>query len=646
MNLADEDGTKIESINMTTRWPFLTYAGLMFNGDDGIVLYTIWLKDQKAWRKLSSFSLYPKTSECISSDAREIADKHSVEGLHPPGATLDTFSTSSQESLNLAKAWLEDCVNSHAACSQDLPPTQWYPTRLLDLGCDGLDNFNLRLVTSQDGALEGPYTTLSHRWGDANFLQLTTHNLQRFHIDIDTTEMPLTFLEAVKVSRKLQARYLWIDSLCIIQDKPSDWASEASQMGKVYSNALCNISASHAGDSSSGLFHDRKPYVLCDSKISLCENDKCISDSAHSRYLLSCDWLGRKSITECALNRRGWVFQERILARRVLHFCHDQIFWECRKHIACEQYPSGVPPAIWNNQPDYLAKVDQPSADQTAEEAVVSWLNFWDAMVDAYTGTSFTRSGDRLIALSGIAKLAAVRMDDTYVAGMWRRILEQSLMWSIASPRATRPEDYRAPTWSWASNEGPITPASQDRCSLNGDDLAIWIKEIHLDYTTDDPTGALRAGWLDLQGYLQPLFLLPWRRGEFSWRSGGWFLFTNFLSDRVHSLMRTSVSDELTIDDQTLDAAAIIEFGGDLRLFCLPCHRTTGDAQTDIDKGRNVFLLLRLVDVENRLFERIGRAAINDPEHLAWLQEELDDDVKETLSIYRDEDGLHTIRIV
>ncbi|KAF1928873.1 HET-domain-containing protein [Didymella exigua CBS 183.55] len=628
MNLADADGAKIEEISTTTGWPFLTYAGLRFNGDDGFVSYTIWLKDQKAWRKLSSFTLYPGT----------------IDGLGPPSATLTTSSTSSRESLTLAKAWLEECVSCHSTCSQDFSPTQWYPTRLLDLGCDDREFFNLRLVTSQDEALKGPYTTLSHRWGDASFLKLTTQNFNWLRIDIDTVELPVTFHEAIKVSRELQARYLWIDSLCIIQDSPSDWASEASQMGKVYSNALCNISASHAGDSSSGLFHDRNPHVLGDMNISICKNDKCVSESAHPLYLLSNDWLGRKSITECALSRRGWVFQERMLARRVLHFCHDQIVWECHKHIACEQYPYGFPPTIWCNQPNYLAKVDQPSAKQTE---LIPWLEFWDSMVDAYTGTSLTRSEDKLVALSGIAKVVAAKMEDTYIAGMWRRILEQSLMWSIASPAATRPDGYRAPTWSWASNEGVIKPASHLECSLDGKDLAIWVKQVHLDYTTDDMTGQIRGGWLDLQGYLQPLYLFPWRRGtEYSWRIGGWFLATTILSDRIQGLMRTSISDFLTIDDQAVDDVSILEQCGDLHLFCLPCHRTTGDAQTDIDKGRNVFLLLQLIDTENRLFERIGRAAIYDPEHLAWIQEELGDDVKEELSIFGDEDGLHTIRII
>jgi len=71
-----------------------------------------------------------------------------------------------------------------------------------------------------------------------------------------SSELPETFRDAVQVTRELGIRYLWIDSLCIIQDKHDcrDWYHEANLMDKVYLHSYCNISAADANDSTGGLF--------------------------------------------------------------------------------------------------------------------------------------------------------------------------------------------------------------------------------------------------------------------------------------------------------------------------------------------------------------------------------------------------------
>jgi hypothetical protein len=73
--------------------------------------------------------------------------------------------------------------------------------------------------------------------------------------------LPLTFEDAIVATRRLGARYIWIDSLCIIQDDPADWERESSSMADVYRNATCNIAASAAHDSNGGLYRDRGDIV-------------------------------------------------------------------------------------------------------------------------------------------------------------------------------------------------------------------------------------------------------------------------------------------------------------------------------------------------------------------------------------------------
>src|SRR5690606_1224898 len=48
--------------------------------------------------------------------------------------------------------------------------------------------------------------------------------------------------------------YLWIDSLCIIQDDKPDWNREAEHMADVYGNATVTFSADAALSSKDGLF--------------------------------------------------------------------------------------------------------------------------------------------------------------------------------------------------------------------------------------------------------------------------------------------------------------------------------------------------------------------------------------------------------
>ncbi|PMD22407.1 hypothetical protein NA56DRAFT_570691, partial [Hyaloscypha hepaticicola] len=111
--------------------------------------------------------------------------------------------------------------------------------------------------------------------------------------------MPHTFRDAITVARKLGIRFLWIDALCIVQPSYGDnteWLEEGSRMGIIYENAICTIAATNPSI----------PITLPTSSLSF---NECV--------------------TESALNRRGWVVQERALSKRVLHFTERGLFWEC-----------------------------------------------------------------------------------------------------------------------------------------------------------------------------------------------------------------------------------------------------------------------------------------------------------------------------
>jgi hypothetical protein len=158
-------------------------------------------------------------------------------------------------------------------------------------------------------------------------------------------------------------------------------------------------------------------------------------------------------IRSSKLLRRGWVFQERILAPRILHFAEKQIFWECFEAEKCESFPMGVflKVPFKNLDPLFTDIVLSPSP--ASPDPAVLWHRF----VEFYSECSFTRDTDRLIAISGLARIFEERTGDIYMAGLLKSTLAQSLLaWYHEVPAPAKPACYIAPSWSWACTNKPL----------------------------------------------------------------------------------------------------------------------------------------------------------------------------------------------
>lgn len=206
------------------------------------------------------------------------------------------------------------------------------PTRLIDVGKDDFEP--IRLVETRPASVQvppvtGPYIALSHRWGELNPEQrFCTHedNIEQRKTYIGYDSLPRTFQDAVRITRALRVRYLWIDSLCIIQEDPDDWATESGRMGEVFSNAYCTIAASSASSSLTGFLGPRRPRDV----IQLSTPDGV------PLYLAEAVDDFRADVEHSILSSRGWVLQERALSRRTIYFTSTQVYWECGKGVVCE----------------------------------------------------------------------------------------------------------------------------------------------------------------------------------------------------------------------------------------------------------------------------------------------------------------------
>lgn len=183
----------------------------------------------------------------------------------------------------------------------------------------------IRLAVSSKDQFEGSYLTLSHCWGQREFLKLTRDNMMDLRSGFPTSSLPRTFQEAVQVARRLGVRYIWIDSLCIIQGDEADWYQESMQMGKVYANAICNIAATASRDDTEGLFRDRNPARMHRVECEVAFNS--VGESHHRLFtVVQTHWWG-SLLNDQPLNLRAWVMQERLLARRVIHFGEEEVVW-------------------------------------------------------------------------------------------------------------------------------------------------------------------------------------------------------------------------------------------------------------------------------------------------------------------------------
>ncbi|KAF2138415.1 uncharacterized protein K452DRAFT_216366, partial [Aplosporella prunicola CBS 121167] len=329
----------------------------------------------------------------------------------------------SDECIDLIKNWVQTCCNDtagHAGCT--LPSTVDLPTRVVDIGTfDGMQDPLLKQTRGE----KGTYIALSHCWGRKQIIRTTKSTLETHKSRIKWSALSKTFQDAITTTRKLGIRYIWIDSLCIIQDDPQDWEIESTKMADIYEGAYLTIAATAAASGEDGLYK--------------------IPDTADAPLL-----------------SRAWVFQERILSSRVIHFGAEEMLFECKSKFLCEC--GGVSTYIGPHSRQVNFK------QSFARNLRTSSVPNWQELVREYTARALTFEQDRLPALSAVARRLQPLMG-RYLAGMWYNQLPGSLLWSaypemFENPTTSIELPWRParqsnasvapPTWSWASIDGAV----------------------------------------------------------------------------------------------------------------------------------------------------------------------------------------------
>jgi hypothetical protein len=326
----------------------------------------------------------------------------------------------------------------------------------------------------------------------------------------------------------MQVRFLWINSLCIIQDSTEDWQHDSLLMGSVYKYGVCNIAATSGHDGRAGCFFDRNLLLIQPLVVqatwsgrtllgSLKESDLSTNKLIAGEY---CVYRGKwkEEIENAPLNQRAWVVQERLLAPRILHFSSQQIYWECRTCRASETLPKGLPerptfkigaPVLGDEGSDWqkaVKKTKELWVRLSSPPTLRKYMEYrqWDEIVSAYTKCGLTKEHGKLIAISGIAEIFQGKLRDQYLAGLWRGPLPYQLLWRVQDPGATRrPAEYRAPSWSWAAVEGEVKETfyvqQEDKV---GKDVCVKIVEANVTTPSGDGMGIVTGAYIKLSGRL------------------------------------------------------------------------------------------------------------------------------------------------
>ena len=379
-----------------------------------------------------------------------------------------TKSTHSEATFALARKWICECISNHTQCCVDSNLTFAPPTRVIDVGPpDGSQDPHLYITTAEDRTMR--YMTLSHSWGGAEILTLTQKSYEQMLTGFPISILPRTFQDAIEVCRRLNQRYLWIDSLCIFQQDHDGWHREAPKVKDVYQNSICTIAAVRAVNSFAGLFVHRETSCKLPTEVDLTAS----RDTSYHRGSACRDIIA-------PLDCRAWALQERLLSPRTLRFEKWGISWECRELRADERCIESIPLSELEYREaklkEVFAQIQQCSLTATASEKERNFFSrAWHEIVKTYSGLGLTYSSDKLVAISGVTDEIRICTGLTYYYGIWSSPFDQGLflselLWSAPYPRSSRQPNrhpigseescygrtMRAPTFSWAAIDGPV----------------------------------------------------------------------------------------------------------------------------------------------------------------------------------------------
>ncbi|KAK8079468.1 hypothetical protein PG997_007286, partial [Apiospora hydei] len=358
------------------------------------------------------------------------------------------------------RAWLQDCDKSkshrctepHQDNARNLKP----PSRLLNV--KPFENSNdLRLDDLRQDAtgevVRQQYLALSHCWGkqvdDPKWRTLRS-NVESRMKGFKLSELPRTLRDAINVTKALRVPYLWVDSICIIQDDKEDWERESKRMEDVYASAYCTIAATAASNSTAGFLAGKE------TNQSLYVKD----DQGKTIYVSTNVADFDKDVEKARLNGRAWVMQERFLSPRTIHFTRTQVYGECGQGI----YAGDGIFLQSNYQTTKYFQLDPAFPSRLRSSGYGSTWDYLKSMLEDYSQRGISEPSDRAIAISGLLNRIEKVLSGCHIHhGIVEWYLHRTLLWRRATRRiaigqSSEKIEYKSPvpSWSWMAYTGHV----------------------------------------------------------------------------------------------------------------------------------------------------------------------------------------------
>ncbi|KAF2657418.1 HET-domain-containing protein [Lophiostoma macrostomum CBS 122681] len=524
------------------------------------------------------------------------------------------------EMWDFLRSSLQTCLKEHSACINEQDPT-WFPERLLSVRvCDGKPS--IKIIETRHQRPQSAYIALSHCWGSTQFVSTTSENLQFHKHMIDSASLSRTFQDVITVAQRLDVSYIWIDSLCIIQDQEDDWARHAEQMDKIYENALFVVAAvSSPAGSVPFLGPDaptnRQAYGAVDLTYTI-KDEAGIDGPIVATKVRRLDPRISSRWVHGPLEERAWAMQERYCAVRAIFFTREEVKWHCRVGTGCECY-GALQPANDKWRPPRQKDLSDDGGEVLKE---------WRDVVTMYSSRNLTYKTDRLPALAGIASRFHSSLQSKYVAGLWEVEIPFNLSWyrrdltdsSADTPLIPPSMENGVPTWSWASNFGIcdwLWKYPTDDYGKVQLESQVDIARINCVPSASNVFGALKPGsYIELHGRVVPAVMESDAYGCSSVQREGFHPQLVILdcktrpivdSDSLGNMRRDPSFDDLELDHgHVQDMASEVEQDTSTRnrgnVFCLLLY--TG---TFLGKSQACVLILGQVpDAEGMAYQRLG----------------------------------------
>ncbi|KAG4255687.1 hypothetical protein FPRO03_04636 [Fusarium proliferatum] len=354
--------------------------------------------------------------------------------------------------LQTVAEWLSNCETHHAECRETV---SILPKRLL--GLEQTEHSKVLKLVESSAITEKNirYATLSHCWGpktSAPPLRTTSSNIKDHIQGISLGELTLNFRHAVSICLKLGIRYLWIDSLCIIQDSQADWEAEAAKMADIYRSGYLNIAAVAASDAHEGFIRDE----LVENQRDRFTDIKYTIGPDNVQELISLQpSFGFEEFRHLSANTypyfsRGWILQEQILAPRTVLFPSGQFFWQCRHWFSSEDgtLSSKSLLTVSNGDTNLWTKLDINSRYL----GQVAWYNW----AGSFIRRQLLYASDIGPAIGGLIRFYSSQMGYTPILGLWKETLAFDLGWRLTHSTAGKQPDKPGnennfPSWTWLS---------------------------------------------------------------------------------------------------------------------------------------------------------------------------------------------------